>query len=690
VVIPRLVVAGTHSGVGKTPVATGMMAAFAARGRRVAGFKVGPDFIDPSYHALACGRPGRNLDAFLCGPELVAPLFAHGAAGADLAVVEGVMGLFDGAAGGGELASTAQVAKLLDAPVLLVVDAGGLARSVAALVHGYATWDPALRLAGVVLNRVASDRHERLLREALGPLGLPVVAVLRRHAALATPERHLGLVPAAERAAAAGRTVAALGGALAAAADLEAVAALAAAAPPLTVTPWDPVTALAAGGRPVRVAVAAGPAFTFVYQENLELLEAAGAELAGFDPTADAELPAGSDAAYLGGGFPETYGAALAGNQPMRAAVRAFAASGRPLVAECGGLLYLGRSLDGLPMCGVLGAAARMTGRLTLGYRRAHAAGPSALAAPGEAVRGHEFHYSALDPPAGPSPAWLLDGGSGGLKSEAGTQAADGHLEPSGSPPADGQRRWALRGVQLRIEPGMLVALVGPSGAGKTTISYLVPRLYDATRGAVRLDGVDVRRVSLGSLADAIGMVTQESYLLHATIRENLAYARPDAAEEEIVAAARAAQIHDRILEFEEGYDTVVGERGYRLSGGEKQRLAIARVILKDPRVLILDEATSALDTANERLVQAALAPLMRGRTTIAIAHRLSTIRAADVIYALDRGRVVEAGSHDELLRRDGMYARLYAEQYGGGAVEARCHDGIVLSDGHVVPVGTP
>ncbi len=426
-VIPRLVVAGTHSGVGKTTVATGLMAAFAARGRRVAAFKVGPDFIDPSYHALASGRPGRNLDAFLCGPELVGPLFAHGAAGADLAVVEGVMGLFDGAAGAGELASTAQVAKLLDAPVLLVVDAGALARSVAALVHGYATWDPALRLAGVVLNRVASDRHEQLLREALDPLGLPLVAVLRRHAALATPERHLGLVPAAERAAAAAHTVAALGDAVAAAADLGAIAALAAAAPPLTVTPWDPGdalagtppardtagtpgrTATAAAARPLRVAVAAGPAFTFVYQENLELLEAAGAELAGFDPTADGELPAGSDALYLGGGFPETYGAELAGNQPLRAAVRAFATSGRPLVAECGGLLYLGRSLDGLPMCGVLAAEARMTGRLTLGYRRARAASPSVLAVPGQALRGHEFHYSALDPPAGPSPAWLLD-----------------------------------------------------------------------------------------------------------------------------------------------------------------------------------------------------------------------------------------------------------------------------------------
>ena len=444
-VIPRLVVAGTHSGVGKTTVATGLAAAFTARGRRVATFKIGPDFIDPSYHALASGRPGRNLDAFLCGPELVGPLFAHGAAGADLAVVEGVMGLFDGAAGAGELASTAQAAKLLDAPVLLVVDAGGMARSVAALVHGYTTWDPGLRLAGVVLNRVASDRHEQLLREALAPL--PVVAVLRRQADLATPERHLGLVPAAERATAAARTVAALGDAMAAAADLDAVASLAAAAPPLTVTPWDPATALAAaagvgtvpaaGGRP-RVAVAAGAAFTFVYQENLELLEAAGAELAGFDPTADSELPAGGDALYLGGGFPETYGAALAGNQPMRAAVRAFASSGRPLVAECGGLVYLGRSLDGRPMCGVLPAEARMTGRLTLGYRRARAASQSFLATQGQAVRGHEFHYSALDPPAGPSPAWLLDGASGGARAEGfvarGVHASYLHTHWAGQP----------------------------------------------------------------------------------------------------------------------------------------------------------------------------------------------------------------------------------------------------------------
>jgi ATP-binding cassette subfamily B protein len=256
-----------------------------------------------------------------------------------------------------------------------------------------------------------------------------------------------------------------------------------------------------------------------------------------------------------------------------------------------------------------------------------------------------------------------------------------GGAAPGGGPP----RRWALRDLSLDIPPGTLAAIVGPSGAGKTTISYLVPRLYEAREGQVSIDGVDVRELSFADTAAAVGMVTQESYLFHASIRDNLRYARPDATEEEIEAAARAAQIHDRIVEFDDGYDTLVGERGYRLSGGEKQRIAIARVILKDPRVLILDEATSALDTTNERLVQAALAPLMAGRTTIAIAHRLSTIRSADVIFVMERGGLVESGTHDELLARGGHYADLYDQQFGGGLVEARCRDGVVLSSGRIL-----
>ena len=407
---PRIVVAGTHSGVGKTTVASGLMAALSARGLRVAPFKVGPDFIDPSYHTLAAGRPGRNLDAFLSGPDLIAPLFAHGARGSDVAVIEGVMGLFDGKSGGGELASTAHVAKLLDAPVVLVVDARAMARSAAALVHGYATFDPGLRLAGVLLNRVGSVTHEKMLREALAPLGIPVLGVLRRDAAVQTPDRHLGLVPAAERRAEAGRSLADLGDLVARSLDLDAVMRLARSAGAIPTSPWSPEVPDEGQADGVRVAVATGPSFSFLYEENLELLEGAGAEVAYFDPTSDRALPPGTEALYLGGGFPETYVEALSANEPMKESVRRLAAKGQPVVAECGGLLYLTRELDGNPMCGVLDATARMTNRLKLGYREAYAIPDSPLAEKGTLVRGHEFHYSSVEPDVGETPAWDLAG----------------------------------------------------------------------------------------------------------------------------------------------------------------------------------------------------------------------------------------------------------------------------------------
>ena len=241
---------------------------------------------------------------------------------------------------------------------------------------------------------------------------------------------------------------------------------------------------------------------------------------------------------------------------------------------------------------------------------------------------------------------------------------------------------WAVNGIDLEVHPGQLAALVGPSGSGKTTISYLIPRLYDTSEGRVLIDDIDVRKIKLASLAEVIGYVSQESYLFHASIKDNLLYSKPNATQEDVESAAKAAYIHDRILQFPEGYDTTVGERGYRLSGGERQRLSIARVVLHQPKLLILDEATSSLDNASERFVQAALQQLMRGRTTVAIAHRLSTIMAADVIFAIDQGRIVEQGTHSQLLAKNGLYARLYEEQFESGRIECRCEDGIIFSDG--------
>lgn len=404
-VIPRVVIAGTGSGVGKTTIATGIMAALARRGLRVAAFKVGPDFIDPSYHSVATGRPARNLDAFLCGAQLVPKLFANGSRAADIAVIEGVMGLFDGKAASGDFASTAHVAKLCRAPVVLVCDCARMARSVAAVVAGFCAFDPDLRIGGVILNRIASDWHEQIAREAVSELGVPIVGVVRSNRDLSAPERHLGLVPAAERRDQTRATVEQFARAAEASIDLEALQKTAHAAERFVAVPWRPQ--LERAGSEAKVAVAAGPAFSFVYEENLELLRACGAEVIRFDPLHEA-APEQARAIYLGGGFPEAYAAQLSHNAALRAQIRQFAQAGGAVIAECGGLLYLCRELDGAEMCGVIDADAQMTDRLKLGYRDAVAASESVLFAGGESVRAHEFHYSQTQPAAGLAPAWVL------------------------------------------------------------------------------------------------------------------------------------------------------------------------------------------------------------------------------------------------------------------------------------------
>ncbi len=276
-----------------------------------------------------------------------------------------------------------------------------------------------------------------------------------------------------------------------------------------------------------------------------------------------------------------------------------------------------------------------------------------------------EWEVQNSSPPNDPA------GAGEGADAEQEQRSSHNGSRANGNPIAQiAGRRWALRHLDFSIRPGQLVALVGPSGAGKTTVTYLLPRLYDPTEGEIELDGHDLRDVSQESLAAQIGVVTQETYLFHDTVRANLLYARPDASDAELQAACRAANIHEFIAALPDGYDTLVGERGYRFSGGEKQRIAIARVILKDPRLLILDEATSHLDSQSEALIQAALVPLFEGRTSIVIAHRLSTVLAADKILVMDEGRVAEQGKHEQLMERAGLYAELYRTQFRGEEIE--------------------
>lgn len=439
-VIPAVVVAAPASGSGKTTVATGLMGALRRAGHVVAPFKVGPDFIDPGYHALAAGRPGRNLDPVLVGEHLIGPLYAHGTAGADIAVVEGVMGLFDGRIAdqmsGPATGSTAHVAALLGAPVVLVVDARGQSHSIAALLHGFSTFDPHTRIAGVVLNRVGSPRHEEVLRQACEHAGLPVFGSIPRTEALSVPSRHLGLVTAVEHGRAARDAITAMTDLIARHVDLDAVVAHARAT--VTDAPWDPgVPDPAAPG--VTVALAAGKAFTFGYPEHGELLRAAGAEVVEFDPMTD-ELPADTSALVIPGGFPEQHAADLSANAPVRQQIAQLAALGAPIHAECAGLTYLVDDLDGRPMCGVLSGAARFTERLTLGYRQAIATTDSPLHRAGERVTGHEFHRTAVTFSHRYEAAWHFGGGSTRTVADGavhrGVHAGYLHTHPAAHPDA--------------------------------------------------------------------------------------------------------------------------------------------------------------------------------------------------------------------------------------------------------------
>jgi cobyrinic acid a,c-diamide synthase len=414
--LPRLVIAAPASGHGKTMIATGLLAALRRSGLRVSGHKVGPDYIDPGYHALATDRPGRNLDPWLVGEQRITPLLLHGALTpkpADVAVIEGVMGLHDGAVGHGDFASTAHVARLVQAPVVLVLDTTAQGRTAAAVVHGLAVFDPRVRIGGVILNRVGTPRHERLLREAMAEVGVPVLGVVARADEVVTPSRHLGLIPAAERSAEAQAAVAALADLVTAGVDLAALLELARQAPNLEVRPWDPSAEVTRVADDVPIAVAGGAAFTFGYAETTDLLAAAGARVVTVDPLHDQALPPGTAGIVIGGGFPEVHAEQLSANARLRAEIGAFDG---PIAAECAGLLYLCRSLDGVPMAGLVDADAQMTPRLTLGYRNAVAECDSPVTVVGERVRGHDFHRTTSTPQHGAAAAWRYAGEGGGSR----------------------------------------------------------------------------------------------------------------------------------------------------------------------------------------------------------------------------------------------------------------------------------
>ncbi|MEU6138514.1 cobyrinate a,c-diamide synthase, partial [Nocardioides sp. NPDC047086] len=539
VTLPRLVVAAPSTGSGKTTIATGLMAALRASGMTVSGHKVGPDYIDPGYHALATGRPGRNLDPHLVGIERVVPLLLHGAAGADVAVIEGVMGLYDGRLGTDGFASTAHVAALTSSPAVLVLDVARMSRSAAAIAAGMAAFDPSVRIGGVVLNRCSPGRNASEIRRALEQAGLPVLGMLPRDESLASPSRHLGLVPVAER----DESVALierLGEQVAAHLDLSDLLDVARSAPDLDDVAWDPLLELrgddrvgfdtaslvphdagstsgatagraapagraASAGervetntaRPV-IAVAGGRAFTFRYPETEELLEAAGCDVRSFDPLTDPALPEGTSGIYLGGGFPEMYAAELAANRSLLEDLRAAVEAGVPTVAECAGLLYLAESLDGVPMAGALPAHAAMSERLTLRYPVATALSDSLLTRAGEQVSGHEFHRTTTSPPAGTQAAWIVDGAPTGFSSDT-VHASYLHVHWAGHPHlahrfAEASRAFAARSAAGRAAPAGRAD--APAGRADATAGRA-----DATAG--RADATAGRADATAGRADA-------------------------------------------------------------------------------------------------------------------------------------------------------------------------------------------
>lgn len=398
--IPRIVLAGTHSGAGKTTLATGLMAALRKRGRPIQGYKVGPDYIDPSYHTAATGRTSRNLDRWLLGERLPS-VFAQ-SSGKNWAVIEGVMGMFDGMSGTQGFGSTADVAKLLHAPVILIVDASSMSRSVAALVHGFNSFDPQINLQGVILNRVKSAAQEKIQRDALGDLKIPVLGVLPNEGSLRLPERHLGLVPVGEGGLLEGfiDTLAEL---LTQHVDLTQIETIMLGAPDFP-EPWtttQPITPITPSQK-FRLGLARDEAFLFYYQDALDLAEHLNCAIVPFSPLHDLALPQDLDGIYLGGGFPELHLDHLSKNVPFLNSLQDFARSGKSIYAECGGYMYLGKSITDFegrefPLAGLIPMKAEMTKRLQgIGYRRGVFHGDNFLGPRGTTVQGHEFHYSRV------------------------------------------------------------------------------------------------------------------------------------------------------------------------------------------------------------------------------------------------------------------------------------------------------